>query len=501
MAWSIFSQQNGDQLATAWAVELLQALGLQATPDRLQFVFDWERSEGGGGAYNPLNQGPVPGQPALTSTGQQYGGGASDFKGWQAGLLGAVAYLNMPNFRGVLQAMTSGTYASMAQALWASPWASGHYGYGNAWYTGKYPAMSPAQIAAVGNSVGLTGSGTAASQAAGLPAGGGAGNFGGGAPVSATGGAANRNPQVPGMGDIPALDAYIRQNFGSEAWLLDIPEVRNTLEQAVANGWTSSQVQASVQNTDWWKHTSQAQIAFDQIKFQTPEELNFADPGSKASQTLAHVMQLGSANGTIWSAPVMQQTALAALQYGWSDDQIRARLGSMVTVTPRNGGVVSNDSQLLAALTGTAGDYLINPNNVQLQQYARQIASGTATLDSWKTYLAGQAKAKYPTLAQQIDTGLTPNQIVDPLRQDAARIMETPADQINFMSNPMYQKILQYRPPDAGGKASPVRPMDVSEMETYLRGTDQWSYTQQARDQAASLEKNVVTTFGKVAAS
>ena len=51
---------------TAWAVLLLQALGLQATPDRLQFVFDWEKSEGGGGAYNPLNQGPVPGHPELS---------------------------------------------------------------------------------------------------------------------------------------------------------------------------------------------------------------------------------------------------------------------------------------------------------------------------------------------------------------------------------------------------------------------------------------------------
>ena len=77
--------------------------------------------------------------------------------------------------------------------------------------------------------------------------------------------------------------------------------------------------------------------------------------------------------------------------------------------------------------------------------------------------------------------------------------MEVPAGAINFVSDPLYAKILQYRPPDAGGKPSPVRPMDVSEMETYLRGTDQWGYTQQARDQAAGLERDITTTFGKIA--
>ena len=129
MAWSIFSGGNGDQLAVAWAVALLGALGIQANPQNLQFVFDWEKSEGGGGAYNPLNQGPVPGRPDL-SGGTQYGGGASDYNGWQAGIAGAVAYLNMANYTNVLAAMRGGNYWQMAQALWASPWAASHYGNG-----------------------------------------------------------------------------------------------------------------------------------------------------------------------------------------------------------------------------------------------------------------------------------------------------------------------------------------------------------------------------------
>jgi hypothetical protein len=172
----------------------------------------------------------------------------------------------------------------------------------------------------------------------------------------------------------------------------------------------------------------------------------------------------------------------------------------MVTVSPtRAGGVASNDPQLLAALTGAAGDYLVNPSQPILQQWGRGIASGTQTLDSYRAYLAGQAKAQYAYMAPMIDQGLTPNQIVDPLRQDAARVMEVTPGQINFISDPMYQKILAYHPPPAGTRPSPMRAMDSSEMETYLRGTDQWGYTQQARDQAAGLERDITTTFGKIA--
>jgi hypothetical protein len=94
---------------------------------------------------------------------------------------------------------------------------------------------------------------------------------------------------------------------------------------------------------------------------------------------------------------------------------------------------------------------------------------------------------------------MTPNQIVDPLRQDAAQLMEVTPESINFMSDPTYSKILTYRPPDAGNAVQPIRTMTNSEMETYLRGTSQYSYTQNARNNASDLSDSILTTLGKVA--
>jgi hypothetical protein len=141
VAWSIFntSQGGGDSVAARWAVELLKKIGAPLSAGNEQFVYDWEVSEGGGGKYNPLNQGPVPGDPALTSTGPQYGGGAADFVSWEAGLEGAADYLSFSNFQQIKADLVAGHPAEARAALIASPWAGSHYGGGSAFSDSPFP--------------------------------------------------------------------------------------------------------------------------------------------------------------------------------------------------------------------------------------------------------------------------------------------------------------------------------------------------------------------------
>lgn len=151
MPWSIFSQGGGNGAALTWAQDFLQAANLPQTPTNVQFVYDWELSEGGGGKYNPLNQGPVLGNSSLTSTGPQYGGGAADFISYDAGLQGSVAYINYPAYSSLLAALKKGTsYSDLTAALWNSPWAQSHYGYGSGWNTSKVPGAATSLAGAPG---------------------------------------------------------------------------------------------------------------------------------------------------------------------------------------------------------------------------------------------------------------------------------------------------------------------------------------------------------------
>lgn len=74
--------------------------------------------------------------------------------------------------------------------------------------------------------------------------------------------------------------------------------------------------------------------------------------------------------------------------------------------------------------------------------------------------------------------------------------MEVDPTQVDFLNNPFYSKILDFVPPDSPNGVH--RMMTLSEMDQYLKGSDQWDHTQQARDQAANLTQTIAQTFGKV---
>ena len=158
MAWSIFSQGGGNGAAVTWAQDLEKQLKVPQSPANTKFIYDWEVSEGGGGKYNPLNQGPVPGSPQLTSTGQQYGGGAADFTSWQAGITGAADYIEMPAYAAILKAMSESDESSAVSALVNSSWASSHYNNG-----ASFSNAAPPGATALGSGGGtVTGNGSTA---------------------------------------------------------------------------------------------------------------------------------------------------------------------------------------------------------------------------------------------------------------------------------------------------------------------------------------------------
>lgn len=472
MAWSIFDLNNGDAVATAWATALLAALGIQATPERVQFIYDWEQSEGGGGKFNPLNQGPVPGQPSLTTTGSQYGGGAADFANWEAGIQGAVDYLHMPNFQGVLAALQGNNYSAMTQALWDSPWAGSHYGYGSAWNTSNYVSMSPAELAGVGNAAGFSATTGTALQAA--------------ANQGAQQGSNSSVGSVPGMNDIPGLVQYIQANFPDEAWLLNIPSVATVLEQAVAGGENSTQIQAVVANSQWWKDTSAAMRQYEQNLYTNPADYSFTAPGSQAAQKFADVVNQSAQVGVTLSMQQAQQIALKALQYGWDTSQIQVAIGQNANQ--------QNSQAVVSQLQSQQGQYLIPISPTVMNSWVQNIAEGTQSMQQWEAYLKQQAALKWTGMAPQLSEGYTPVQIVSNLQDNAAQIMETSPQAIDFINNPQYAKILDFTPP---GETTP-RMMTQSEESQYLKNLPQYAYTQNARDSVSQLAQQITQTFGKI---
>lgn len=135
MAWSIFTPPGTPKGAESYAASLLKYIGAPESRGNLQFVYDWELSEGGGGTNNPLNVGAS----SLSSSGTQYGGGAANYPSLAASIEAVGAELNTSTYSGIKSALKRKTDTAAERALFNSPWASSHYGYGSRWATTAVP--------------------------------------------------------------------------------------------------------------------------------------------------------------------------------------------------------------------------------------------------------------------------------------------------------------------------------------------------------------------------
>lgn len=459
---SVAGLESGIQTPEDWARAVLTQGGWPGTTANIDFLVSWAAMEGGNwnntATFNPLNTTlRVPGSTVMSGGNTA---GVQAYQSWNEGITATLQTLSgYPQITAALKAgaaMSANNSGSLAGDL--SKWSGGGY----------------TQI----------GQNTSYASTTGGPT--------GGAPGATGTSGSNVTPTAPGLNDIPALDAYIRQNFGTDAWLLDIPSVKDVLEKAVAQGLNTNQIQAAIQQTAWWQSTSQAVKNFEQQSANNPADYSFANPGSVANQTLSQIRNEAGTLGVQLSDGQAQELATNALKYGWSNQQIQQAIGTTVTYA---GPGQTNAGSVIQNLNTLAGQYLMSPTPQVMQSWAQNIAAGTQTLDQFKAYLTQNASLKWTGMASQIQQGYTPNQIIDNYRSEAAKTMEVDPNSIDFVNNPTYSKILDFVPPDS--KDGVHRLMTQSEMDQYLKGLPQWGYTQQARDTAATFEDTVTKTWGR----
>lgn len=299
------------------------------------------------------------------------------------------------------------------------------------------------------------------------------------------------NGQPLTMSDIPAVDDYIKANWGSDAWLLTIPEVKQILEQGAVNGWDVDRTMAKIEQTQWWQTTSGSVRQYLADKNQNPGDYTFTTPGSKASAQLAHIQDMAAKAGVTLTTAQAQQIATNSLMYGWGDEQTQAAIGA--SVNPTTGG---NAQSVMQQINGAAADQFQKLSPQVAASWAQNIAGGTQTMDQFRAQMAQDAAARWTGYGPQLQQGMTMNQLTNSLRQNAAQTMEIDPNSIDFVGNPMYSKILDYVP--ANSPNGVHRVMTQSEMDAYLKSQPQWDGTQQARDQAANLATTITQAFGKM---
>jgi len=120
-----------------WAYDLLAALGnAQPTPATIAFVIEWTLAEDSGpGAldrHNPLNTTQC-GHNQVSAINGDGACGVAGYATYQDGIAATIDTITQANFEAVARALQANDAQAAQLALWASPWAESHYGYGASW--------------------------------------------------------------------------------------------------------------------------------------------------------------------------------------------------------------------------------------------------------------------------------------------------------------------------------------------------------------------------------
>lgn len=126
----IDSSGGGNTRSAVWSALLLAKLSAPITLKNMEKLYTWATAEGqpGGSHYNPFN-----------TTFRGYGAtvgqaGISYYPTLYDGIDATAATLQSSSYSPIVQNLRSdGSFEDFSKAVWDSPWAGSHYGYGADW--------------------------------------------------------------------------------------------------------------------------------------------------------------------------------------------------------------------------------------------------------------------------------------------------------------------------------------------------------------------------------
>lgn len=299
-------------------------------------------------------------------------------------------------------------------------------------------------------------------------------------------------PAAPGGSDDLARTIFDR--YPAYAYLLAIPEVRDLLIQAVTPGteFSPDAFAAALYATNWWRSTQASVREWDARIGQDP-----ASAAGDVRGRVAEIRDIAGQAGLALSTQQAEQFAEQTLRFGISTSsaEFRDGLALLIPGFDQAGGQApaGQFGVYYAQVKKLARDYLMPLSDRDAWSLAKQAFSGDLSLDGLAVTWAQQASGRNPALQAAIESGLTPAQWLSPLRNAVAAELEVSADDVDPM-DPQWSALLGVDDGKGGTRA-----MTFSEAQTFARKRPEWQKTRRANDEASSLAKELLETFGKIA--
>ena len=283
-----------------------------------------------------------------------------------------------------------------------------------------------------------------------------------------------------------SLRQKINEDFGWAAAFIDHPEVGPVLQNAARGGWTMQKLETEVRKTKWFQQTTQAQRQWDVLEGQDP-----ATAERQVTQRLQEITRLASQLGAKIDADRAKGLARQSLRNGWQGQDLSNALGAELVKTGRIGNL--RRGLIGQGIQSSAREYGVPLSQPTVNAWVQKIADGRATQDDYMTYVRNQARSMFPTLSDDLDRGLTVQDVADPYREVAARVLQINPSEVDFSAS-QWNRALNF-----AGQDGKRRVMTLDEWENVLRQDDQYGYmnTEEATEKAYQLARGIGRAFGR----
>jgi hypothetical protein len=265
------------------------------------------------------------------------------------------------------------------------------------------------------------------------------------------------------------------------------PQISKLLEDAIKLGYSDAKFQAELEKTDWWRKTTA-----NARQFQVLETTDPATARAQLDNRIALVRETAQRMGVTLAATSLESIARNAINLGFDlTAQVEDLVGSEAI---RSAGGVS---QLRFGYVGnsireSARKFGVALSDVTFNEWVNKIAVGAESTETFESYAQQISRTLYPSLAAGYDRGLTFAQLTDPYAQQASRILEIPASQVDF-TDPKWAQAFTMK----DEKGNPTQ-MSYGEWADYLRTNPSfgWEYTDDAKNRAYTVVNRLAELFG-----
>ncbi len=273
----------------------------------------------------------------------------------------------------------------------------------------------------------------------------------------------------------------------STDWLKKNADVRKVVEKYIAAGkkgefWSPQRLQQEVEATGWWKKKTEAQRQAQILQQEQPGEWK-----QRVNDAKRTAQQLGMLMGIKLSTSTINDLGRKGAENGWDQDDYRLAIARHYKDVP--GTTYSGDAQnAMAALDAYSQAYLIKASDKLKREWVVQILRGDRQVEDFETYFRDRAKSVYKGIADDLESGATTAEVLDPYLQDAAEELGVTVGTVDAFDAKWTAAL-------TGNKGEPLtREEWIAKIRTDRKYG--WNDTWKAKNEAANLGRELMSLFG-----